>query len=75
MLMTLFFVLMLLWFFGKVVKLAFKMTWGIVKIIFAIVLFPLFLVLLIFAGLIYIALPVLLIAWIIACVCAPVRSA
>lgn len=55
------FVILMLWIFGKLATLALKATWGIGKIVFNIVLAPLFLIGLVFAGFIYIALMVLVI--------------
>lgn len=60
MLSLLFMVLMLV-IFGKIFGFALKATWGITKIIFSIVLLPVFLIFLVFMGLIWIALPVLLV--------------
>ena len=55
------FVILMLWIFGKLATLALKATWGIGKIVFNIVLVPLFLIGHVFAGFIYIALMVLVI--------------
>lgn len=60
MLSLLFMVLMLV-IFGKIFGFALKATWGITKIIFSIVLLPVFLIFLVFMGLMWIALPVLLV--------------
>lgn len=60
MLSLLFMVLMLI-IFGKIFGFALKATWGITKIIFSIVLLPVFLIFLVFMGLMWIALPVLLV--------------
>ena len=61
MMLTVLFMIMMLVVFGKMFGFALRATWGITKIIFSIVLLPLFLVALVFMGLIWIALPVLLI--------------
>lgn len=60
MLSLLFMVLMLV-IFGKIFGFALKATWGMTKIIFSIVLLPVFLIFLVFMGLMWIALPVLLV--------------
>lgn len=60
MLSLLFMVLMLV-IFGKIFGFALKATWGITKIIFSIVLLPVFLIFLVFMGLMWIALPILLV--------------
>ena len=59
--LTLFFTIFMLVVFGKIFGFALKATWGITKIIFSIVLLPLFLVALVFMGLMWIAFPVLII--------------
>lgn len=51
--------------FGKIFGFALKATWGITKIIFSIVLLPIFLIALVFMGLIWIAFPVLLVIGIV----------
>lgn len=50
----------------KIAKIAFKATWGIAKIIVAIILFPLLLITMVYIGLIYVALILLLIAGVVA---------
>ena len=52
--------------FGKILFFAIKATWSITKILLTVVLLPLILVVLAFAGLIYIAFPVLIIIGLIA---------
>ncbi len=59
---TLIFIFFTLMIFGKLFMFAVKASWGIVKILFTILLLPLLLIILVFAGLFYIALPVLVIA-------------
>ena len=51
--------------FGKILFFAIKATWGITKILFTVVLLPFILVVLAFAGLLYIAFPLLIIIGII----------
>ncbi|MBE5913904.1 hypothetical protein SAMN02910377_01526 [Pseudobutyrivibrio ruminis] len=46
--------------FGKMIGLAFRATWGIFKIMLYIVFLPLFLLALVFGGLMYLALPILI---------------
>ena len=65
MMLTVLFMIMMLVVFGKIFGFALRATWGITKIIFSIVLLPLFLVALVFMGLIWIAFPVLLIIGIV----------
>lgn len=64
MLAIIFAILMIL-VFGKLLVFAVKATWGISKIICSVVLLPLFLVVLVLKGLIYIALPILVIVGIV----------
>ena len=64
MLTFLFFILMLA-VFGKILGFAIKATWSISKIVFSVVLLPLFLVGLVLKGLLTLALPILVIIGII----------
>ena len=54
--------------FGKMIIFAFKASWGILKVLLTIIIFPLFLIGLFFSGLVYIALILLLIAGIVSVV-------
>ncbi len=51
--------------FGKILKFAIRAAWGISKIVVSLVFLPLFLVVLVFQGLFFLALPILLIVGII----------
>lgn len=62
--MLLFFVL-LLSIFGKILGFAIRATWGISKIVFSVVLLPLFLIGLVLKGLMSVALPVLIVIGIV----------
>lgn len=55
--------------FAKLFKYALKATWGIAKIIVTLVLLPLFLLFLVFSGLLIIAFPILLIVGIVSLFC------
>lgn len=59
--LTVLFMILMLVVFGKIFGFALKATWGITKIIFSIVLLPVFLIALVFMGLIWIAFPVLIV--------------
>lgn len=59
------FVILLLMIFGKLLSFALKAAWSITKILFSVVIFPLVLIMLVVAGLMYVALPVLVIAGIV----------
>ena len=63
--LTLLFIIFMFLIFGKLIGFAVKAAWGISKIICTIVLLPLFLIGLVFAGLIGIALPILLVVGIV----------
>lgn len=63
--LTLIFIILMLVVFGKILGFAIRATWGISRIVFSVVLIPLFLVGLVLKGLIAIALPVLIIVGII----------
>lgn len=67
MLTFLFFILLMVT-FGKILKFAVKATWGISRIVFSVVLLPLFLVGLVLKGLLSLALPILVVIGIIALV-------
>lgn len=67
MLTILFFILMI-WVFWKLVKLSVKAAWGISKILFTLVLLPIILIVLVIAGFMYIAIPILAIVGVIALV-------
>ena len=47
--------------FGKILVFALRATWGISKILFSVVLLPVFLIILVVSGLITLALPILII--------------
>ena len=63
--LTILFCLALVWLIWKMVLLGLKLTWGIAKFICVVLLLPVLLIGLVFAGLIYIAIPVLVIAGIV----------
>ena len=54
--------------FGKLILFAFKASWGILKVLLTIIIFPLFLIGLFVSGLVYIALILLVIAGIVSVV-------
>lgn len=58
---TLFFFILMFTVFGKLALLAIRAAWGISKVLFCLVFAPLFLIILLISGLVYIALPLLLI--------------
>ena len=66
--LTALFIIAFIWFMWKVIALAVKMTWGFLKIGFYIIFFPIVVIGLFLGGLIYIALPILIIGGIIALV-------
>ena len=59
------FIILMCLIFGKLIVFAVKAAWGILKIVCTIVLLPLFLVGMVFAGLIGIALPILLVVGVV----------
>lgn len=63
--LTLLFIFLLFVVFGKLLALSIKATWGITKIIFTLVCLPVILIVLVIGGLIYIALPILIIVGIV----------
>lgn len=62
---TLFFFILMFSVFGKLALFAIRAAWGISKVIFCFVFAPLFLIVLLISGLVYIALPLLLIGAVI----------
>ena len=60
------FAIMLLIVFGKLFIFGLKATWGITKLLFTVVFLPLVLIMMVIGGLIYVALPLLLIIWAVA---------
>ena len=59
--MTILFFILFFAVFGKILGLAFRATWGFMKILLFVVFLPLILVGMVVGGLVYIALPILLI--------------
>ena len=59
--MTLIFSILMIWIFGKLIGFAFRAAWGVTKILFTFLFLPVVLIALVIGGLIYIALPLLLI--------------
>lgn len=66
--LTVLFIILMFAVFGKMIIFAFKASWGILKVLLTIIIFPLFLIGLFFSGLVYIALILLLIAGIVSVV-------
>ena len=54
--------------FGRMIGFAFRMTWGIFKVLLYIVFLPLILLFMVFGGLLYIALPLLIIVGVLSLV-------
>lgn len=59
------FIILMFIVFGRILKFAIKAAWGMSKVICSIVLLPLFLICLVFKGLVEIALPILIVVGII----------
>ncbi len=64
--MIIIFSILMIWFWWKMLMGAVHLTWGLTKILFRVVLLPLALIGLVFGGLIYLALPLLIIFALIA---------
>ncbi|WP_368197145.1 hypothetical protein [Blautia wexlerae] len=67
--LTLIFTCLMVWIFGKLIWIAFKMTWGITKVLFNLIFLPIILIALVIGGLVSVALPVLIIIGIIMLIC------
>jgi hypothetical protein len=59
--LSLLFIILFFWIFGKMIGFAFRASWSIITVMLTLVFLPLILVGLLFTGLVYIALPVLLV--------------
>lgn len=64
--LTLLFLVCMIWVFGKLFFFGIKAAWGISKFLLTIILFPVILIGMVIGGLIYIAFPILIIVWIAA---------
>ena len=71
--LTLVFICLMIGVFGKLIGLAFKMTWGTAKVLFTLVFLPFVLIALTIGGLVTIALPLVVVVGIISLVCGAVR--
>lgn len=67
--LTLLFSILMFVIFGKLFIFALRACWGVGRILFTVILLPLFLIILVAGGLIYIALPVLVIIGIVSLLC------
>lgn len=64
--LTLIFSIALIWAVWKVAILGIRLTWGITKFVFSVVLFPLVVIGIFIAGLAYLAIPIAIVAGLIA---------
>lgn len=71
--LTFIFICLMFGIFGKLIGLAFKMIWGITKVLFTLVFLPVILIALAIGGLVTIALPILIIVGIISLICGVAR--
>ena len=71
--LTFIFICLMFGIFGKLIGLAFKMTWGITKVLFTLVFLPVILIALAIGGLVTIALPILIVVGIISLICGVAR--
>ena len=62
---TLIFIIFMFLIFGNILKVAIKMAWGVTKVLFSLVFLPVFLIVLVLAGLIKLALPILAIVGVV----------
>lgn len=67
--LSLLFVICMIWIFGKIVFFGIKAAWGISKILVTVVLLPLVLIGMFIGGLIYIAFPILIVVGIVSAIC------
>ena len=59
------FAICMLWVFGKLFFFGLRAAWGITKLLFVVVFFPLIFILMVLGGLIYIAFPILIVVGIV----------
>lgn len=64
--LTVIFIIAFIWVAGKMLVLGLKATWGIAKILATVVLLPFFIVGPVCVGLVYVAIPILIVAGVIA---------
>lgn len=64
--LNLLFVILMIMVFGKLIGFAIRAAWGISKVIVTLVFFPLILIGLVLGGLIYLALPILIVVGLVA---------
>lgn len=57
--LTLIFLIGLFWVFGQVFIIGLKAAWGITKLLFTVLFWPLILIVMVLCGLIYVAIPIL----------------
>lgn len=63
--LSLLFIICMIWVFGKLLFFGIKAAWGISKFLITVVLFPLILIGMVIGGLIYIAFPILIVVGIV----------
>ena len=63
--LTILFTICMFWIFGKILVFGIKATWGISKILFTVVLLPFVLIGMVLGGLLFLALPILLVIGIV----------
>ena len=71
--LTFIFICLMCGIFGKLIGVAFKLTWGITKVLFTLVFLPVILIALAIGGLVTIALPILIVVGIISLICGVAR--
>ncbi len=64
--LTVLFIISLLWVVWKIGMLGVRMAWGITKFVFGLIVFPVLVAGMFFLGLVYLAIPILIIAGIVA---------
>ena len=73
--LTLAFFIGLIWMIWKIAIVGIKLTWGLIKFMFSVVLFPLAIVGIFFTGLVYIALPIVIVVGLVALIAGKVVAA
>lgn len=63
--LTLVFIILMCAIFGKMIGLAVRASWGIVKIVFSVIVFPVVLIVMAVSGLVAFAIPILLVAGVV----------
>ena len=72
--LTLLFMILMITVFAKLIGLAFRLTWGITKVVLTVVFFPLIMIGMFCVGLVKLAIPILLIVGLVSFIVSPAHN-